>query len=165
MRVTVISIDFSPRKSPERAIGWVAFYSVSFDPGTYESNRMASLRRGRYASLPYVVHGKRRRRVRERFSSGSRATVFAWLTDSRERKGKREGVYDNPQSWTKVRTARRPSVLFVPMRVLINVVAALITVAASLISSVILDFPSGSTRLINCTEIPSNLSFVHLKRV
>lgn len=58
----------------------------------------------------------------------------------------------------------QPSVLFVPMRVLINVVAALITAAASLISSVILDFPSGSARLINRTEIPSNLSFVRLKR-
>lgn len=58
---------------------------------------------------------------------------------------------------------RRPSVLFVPMRVLINVVAALITAAASLISSAILDFPSGFARLINRTEIPSNLSFVRLK--
>lgn len=29
MRVTVIPIDFSPRKSPERAIGWVALLSLS----------------------------------------------------------------------------------------------------------------------------------------
>jgi len=40
MRVTVISIDFSPRKSPERAIS----LSLSFcpvDASTYESNRNA----------------------------------------------------------------------------------------------------------------------------
>lgn len=100
---------------------------------TYESNRLA--RRGRRASLPYVVHGKRRRSRRSRFPS-TLATVFAWLTESREKE-----ITLN-RGW---KHGRQSFVLFVPIRVLINVVAALITVAANLISSVILDFPPGSS--------------------
>lgn len=81
MRVTVISIDFSPRKSPERAISLSLFPSVPLTPA--RTNRIETLappeKREEDARhyLTYVVHGKRRQIQRAVFQRLSPATVFA----------------------------------------------------------------------------------------
>lgn len=83
MRVTVIPIDFSPRKSPERAIGRITlslfssrfllpslFLSVSLFLSLHRRRMPARTNRigGEFekvrASLPYVVHGKRQENLR-----------------------------------------------------------------------------------------------------
>jgi len=103
MRVTVIPIDFSPRKSPERAIGWVVALFSLF----------------RYRHVPRrigtLAPAKRKIRVITLCSTWeateSRRAVFQrlellylhdWRTHRRETE--REGAI-NPQSRMKVRTA------------------------------------------------------------